>query len=170
MDHSRQSGFRHTGSRIFGFEIHPTISRLLLVIIAIGVHHQLRSCCPLGSPSFIRLTRRSMNSGSKLKSHLSCSVLEAARCGSFTVDSGYRMTFTILFGIQSFANLFGVNGTTELRWRILLIVFDSGQQLNTTFRQNWNSLRHISTISCMVPMHEFDYLFQCLALLIAPDL
>jgi hypothetical protein len=45
--------FWRTGSRMLRFEIGPTISRLSLAIIDIGVDHLLRRSCHLGFPSSI---------------------------------------------------------------------------------------------------------------------
>jgi hypothetical protein len=61
--------------------------------------------------------------------------------------------FALLYGMQSFMNRFVVNRAQKLGWRASLKVFDSCRRLNATFQRNCNSLRPISTISYVVPVH-----------------
>jgi hypothetical protein len=44
---------------MLGFEIGPTISRLLLAIIAVDVHHLLRNSCHFAFANFIGLINHS---------------------------------------------------------------------------------------------------------------
>jgi hypothetical protein len=50
---SSVTGFRRGAWRMLRFGVDPTISRLLLAIIATGVDHLLRSSCRRGFPNFI---------------------------------------------------------------------------------------------------------------------
>jgi flagellar biosynthesis GTPase FlhF len=52
-------GLSARGWRMLPFEIGPTISRLSLAIITIGVRHLLRSSCHLGFPNLVALMQRS---------------------------------------------------------------------------------------------------------------
>jgi hypothetical protein len=81
------------------------------------------------------------------------SVLEAARRGGVAVDSAHRQTFALLSAIQTCINLFVLSLGTKSWSRTSLTVFNSCRRLDATFQPNWNSLRRISTISYVVPMH-----------------
>jgi hypothetical protein len=67
------AGLLARGERVLLPEIHPIISRLLLVFITIGVDHLLPGSCHLTSPNSNRLMPCSTSCGSKLKMETSCS-------------------------------------------------------------------------------------------------
>jgi hypothetical protein len=136
------------------FEIRPTISRLLLVIIAIGVRHLFLSSRVSNFP-WIDVTISELRLEVTDRDKLFGSVLEAAEAAALQLIqlTGRPLwRFALLCVIQSFIDVFLQKLVTKLQWRTSLIIFNSCQQLDATFPQNSNSLRHISTISDVVPM------------------
>jgi hypothetical protein len=84
------------------------------------------------------------------------SVMEAARSGRIAVDSAHRLTFAAICAAVWNSDLYeSVCG--ELRDKVttenVVGRFDSCQRLDATSPQSSNSLRHISLISYVVPMH-----------------
>jgi hypothetical protein len=77
---------------------------------------------------------------------------EAAALRLIQLTGEYLRGFALLYGIQSFIDLFVLNVATRLRWRMSLIVFSSCQRPDATFQPNSNSSRHISVVLYVVAM------------------